>query len=101
MKKRTKVLIIIAVLWSLIVLVDFAATNFFGSPILSISVYGGDVVSYYGLGYVITILYPLVRIGEVSRYYEYSYLPFIIGISLLALLILYDVVMERKKTRKQ
>ena len=98
MKKRTKILIVIIVVWSAIALVDYTATRFLGSPILCIPLLGGDVIEYIGLGYMIEAMYPLVEYGEQSVYYHYNFWTCIIGISIFAIPVVYDLIKLRSKT---
>ena len=102
MKKRTKILIIIASVWTLIVIVDLISINIFGEPLLGISSYGGEITTHIGLGYEINEIYPLVAEGETSYYSNYSAWLYAVGVSILVIFIMYDIVKMRKsKGEKQ
>jgi len=102
MKKRTKILIIIASVWTLIVIVDLIAVNILGRPLLCISLPGGDMTSYIGIGYNVDVIYPFAAEGETSSYFNYSAWLYAVGISILVIFIMYDIVKMRKsKGEKQ
>jgi len=97
MRKRTKVLITITVLWALIALIDFAAVSLIGHTIFCVLVRGGEIVESIGLGYTISIFYPLTVPGESSVYFGFNFWPCIIGIALLVTIIVFDIVITKNK----
>ena len=101
MKKKTKILIVIASVWTLIVVIDLISIYIFGEPLLGISSYGGEVTTHIGLGYEINEIYPLVAEGEISYYCDYSFWQYAIGVAILIILIIYDVVKMRKSKCKK
>jgi len=88
MRKKTKVLITITVLWTLIALIDFVAVNLIGHPILCLPIPGGEAILFIGLGYFILMVFPFGLIDEVSVSIRYNFWPFFIVIAILVFIIM-------------
>ena len=102
MKKRTKVVLIIAVIWLVVFAVDIAATRLVGRPFLCVKLFGGDAVFYTGLGYAITISYPLAA-GEAQQgpFYSYTFWPFVAGFLILLIFIVVDTIITKRANSKK
>ncbi len=97
MTKRSKVLLIIVIVWSAIVGIDLLATGVLvGRPLFCIGFWGGEAVFYLGLGYSVTAIYPLTTIEQASVSYQYFFWPYIIIMLLLVSIIVYDVVKTKR-----
>ena len=101
MKKKTKILIAVVIIWTVIVAVDLVATQVGGSPLLSVRLSGGEVMSYIGLGYIITIFYPLAPQGQQSPSYEYFFWPYLVGMVVLIALILCGIMKAKRDAIKK
>lgn len=99
--KKNKLLTILKwmqILWAIIFLVDFILFAVVSRPVFVLPFHGGEITSYYGLGYAFHEVTPLVSAEDAAVYasalYE-VYLFFVIqGILLLLQLLFY---LGRKK----
>ena len=102
MKKLLIILLIIASLWTHIVITDLTATVIVGRPLLCVSMYGGEVISYLGLGYTIDVFYPLTSGDEIIQYCPYSFWlwPYVIGMLILLILIASGIFKSRHDKKR-
>ena len=97
-KHKRLILITATIAWLLTIVADIIAVRTIGRPALCHAVYGGDAIFYSGLGYTITVFYPLATAGEMGPYYSYSYTPCIVGLSILFALIIFDFIKAKRNS---
>ena|GEM_PF-2015379 len=103
-KKKNKInraLVIILIVWFLIFITDMICFAINSHTLFAIPTYGGELITYIGLGYLVRVYVPLTSIDEpLQSSYDINFVPYIvINIVLIIVLVVRIISTHRTKTK--